>query len=132
MALKKKRKTVNGIPQPNLTDTFEGLWRMHEPVVFSNKSTFGEREYRFHESRRWRFDVAWPDVKVAVELDGGEWVRGRHHRALGYAKDAEKLNAACSLGWRVFRFTTSMLKADGQACVEQVARAIRAERSQER
>ncbi len=29
------------------------------------------REYRFHRERRWRFDFAWPDYKVAVEVEGG-------------------------------------------------------------
>lgn len=132
MAVKKKAKAVKGIPQPNLTDTFEGLWRMHRPCDNWAEIPFGRREYQFDKSkpkpRKWRFDVVWKEAMVAVELDGGEWVRGRHHRPLGYARDAEKINAAVAAGWKVFRFTTSMLKKDGQACVEQVAEAIRAQR----
>jgi hypothetical protein len=34
-------------------------------------------EYRFHDTRRWRFDLAFPDAKVAVEYDG---IFGRHDR----------------------------------------------------
>jgi len=30
-----------------------------------------EREYRFHPRRKWRFDAAWPDAKLAVEVEGG-------------------------------------------------------------
>lgn len=63
-----------------------------------------EREYRFHDTRRWRFDFAWPDQRVAVEMEGGVWSRGRHVRGHGYLSDLEKYNAATMLGWRVLRF----------------------------
>lgn len=39
-----------------------------------------EPEHRFHESRRWRFDYAWPEHRVALEVEGGVWTRGRHTR----------------------------------------------------
>ncbi len=58
------------------------------------------REYRFHPERRWRFDFAWPDIKLAVEIDG----RGRHQTVVGVRNDCEKLNEALRLGWRVLRF----------------------------
>jgi len=62
--------------------------------------------------RDWRFDFAWPSVKVAVECEGGIWNRGRHTRALGYTGDCEKYNAAAALGWTVIRVTSSMLARD--------------------
>ena len=34
------------------------------------------QEYRFHPARRWRFDVAWPAQRIAVEVDGGQWIPG--------------------------------------------------------
>lgn len=72
------------------------------------------REHRFHPVRRWRFDFAWPDRKIAVEVDGGTWSGGRHSRGGGYEKDAEKLNAAAVDGWRILRVTSAMVK-DGRA-----------------
>ena len=65
-----------------------------------------EREYRFCD-RLWRFDYAWPDQKVALEVDGGVWLKGggRHTRGSGWLKDTEKLNTAASLGWRLLRTT---------------------------
>jgi len=63
------------------------------------------REYRFHPVRRWRFDYAMPEVKVAVEIDGGVFVCGRHSRGIGQVRDMEKMNAAAELGWRVLHFT---------------------------
>ena len=62
-----------------------------------------EQEYRFHETRKWRFDYAWPKQKVALEVDGGIWIRGRHTRGSGQVKDMEKFNTAARLGWRVLK-----------------------------
>ena len=62
-------------------------------------------EFRFHTERRWRFDAAWPDVMLAVEIEGGHWQRGRHTRPKGFAADLEKYNAAARMGWMVLRFT---------------------------
>lgn len=64
-------------------------------------------EFRFCE-RRWRFDWAWPDQKVALEIEGGVYARGRHTRGKGYENDCRKYNAALLQGWRVLRATTGM------------------------
>ncbi len=78
------------------------------------------REYTFAPPRRWRFDFAWPEARVAVEVEGGTWDRGRHTRGAGYAGDCAKYNAAVLGGWRVLRFTSDMLYSDLRACVAQV------------
>jgi very-short-patch-repair endonuclease len=65
-----------------------------------------EKEYRFHPTRKFRFDYAFPDKKLAIEIEGGIWIRGRHTRPIGYAKDCEKYNIAALMGWRVIRVTT--------------------------
>lgn len=62
-------------------------------------------EYRFAPPRRWRFDWAWPEARLALEIDGGLWSRGRHARASGIVKEHEKFNTAAAKGWRVFRTT---------------------------
>jgi len=69
-----------------------------------------ERDYRFHPKRKWLFDFAWPRIKVAVEVDGGTWSRGRHTRGGGYAKDVEKFNCATIMGWRVLHFTAEQIE----------------------
>ena len=66
-------------------------------------------EYRFHPERKWRFDYAWPDAKVALEVEGGVWTGGRHTSPAGFLKDIEKYNAAARLGWRVLRCTPKTL-----------------------
>ena len=76
-------------------------------------------EYRFHPTRRWRFDFAWPEHKLAVEIEGGAWTGGRHTRGSGFVGDCDKYNAATILGWRVLRFTTSHLR-DEQAIIKTI------------
>ena len=61
------------------------------------------RELRFHPERRWRFDYAWPDARVALEVDGGAGAFGRHSRPGGMRGDHEKANAAQLAGWIVLR-----------------------------
>lgn len=63
------------------------------------------KEYKFHPKRRWRFDYAIPDHKIALEVEGGVWTGGRHIRAQGFLGDMEKYNTATLMGWRVFRTT---------------------------
>jgi len=57
-------------------------------------------EYKFHNERRWKFDLAWPEQKLYLEVDGGIFVYGRHNRGAQMLKDWEKRNAASQLGWR--------------------------------
>jgi very-short-patch-repair endonuclease len=70
-----------------------------------------KREFRFHPDRKWRFDFAWPEKMVAVEVEGGTWSGGRHTTGLGFQKDCEKYNAATALGWRVFRYTSEQVRS---------------------
>lgn len=74
------------------------------------------QEHRFHESRRWRFDLAWPDLRLACEVDGGSWIGGRHTSGAGFEADCEKLSNAAAAGWRVLRVTPRMID-DGRALV---------------
>jgi very-short-patch-repair endonuclease len=70
-----------------------------------------EAEFRFHPTRRWRFDWAFRAESLAVEIEGGAWVGGRHTRGAGYVKDLEKYNCATLLGWRILRFTPQQVKS---------------------
>jgi len=81
-----------------------------------------EREYRFHPTRRWRFDFAWPLLKIAAEAEGGTYTRGRHTRGSGFEKDCEKYNAAAELGWKVFRYPKTPI-LDGRA-IDQLQRIL--------
>lgn len=67
------------------------------------------KEFKFHPVRKWRFDYAIPEHKIALEVEGGVWTGGRHVSGKGFLGDMEKYNAATLLGWRVFRTTPDEL-----------------------
>ena len=71
-----------------------------------------EEEYRFCE-RRWRFDFAFVEEKIALEIEGGIWKGsvGGHTSGTGYTKDCEKYNTATGMGWRVLRVVSSQIKS---------------------
>lgn len=69
-----------------------------------------EWEYEFHPHRRWRFDYAWPNAgRLALEVDGGLFVNGRHNRGEAMIATMEKMNTAASEGWRVLYTTPDKL-----------------------
>lgn len=77
---------------------------------------------RFCLDRVWRFDYAFPQYAIALEVEGGIWTGGRHNRGKGFLEDMEKYNRAALDGWRVFRCTPKQL-ANGQAA-SLICRAI--------
>lgn len=80
-------------------------------------------EYKFHPTRKWRFDYAWPHLLLALEVEGGAFVAGRHTRGVGFVKDLEKYSEAAILGWRIVRVTPKQVK-NGEA-LTLVERALR-------
>lgn len=72
-------------------------------------STF-QKEVQFLRTRKFRFDYAISERKIAIEINGGQWVNGRHNRGgKAYEKDLEKLNLAQANGWRVLQYTYEQL-----------------------
>ncbi|AIL33107.1 DUF559 domain-containing protein [Basilea psittacipulmonis] len=80
------------------------LEKMFEQQLKASDLSF-EREFKFHPTRKWKFDFAMPEKKIAVEIEGGVWTNGRHTRAKGFIADCEKYNTATLMGWQVYRFT---------------------------
>ena len=85
------------------------------------------RELRFAPPRLFRFDFAWPELKVAVEIEGGLYGKSRHTTVGGFNKDCEKYNLAVENGWRVLRFTEKMLKNDPVGCIAITKRVLQEE-----
>lgn len=64
-----------------------------------------ETEFRFHPTRRWRFDIAIPKEYVAFEIEGGIYQGYSHGSVRGIMRDIEKYNEAQLYGWAVYRVT---------------------------
>lgn len=113
---------VTGVPAPVREHHF--MWCCEHPKREHPSSELGcggcvaagsdDWKHTYRRRRDWRFDFAWPAVKLAVEFEGGAYVGGRHVRGQGFEGDIEKYNAAVLDGWRVLRFTTAMVE-DGRA-----------------
>lgn len=96
---KKSRQRSNSV---KITDVFTTICKTDLRVECV-------KEYKFHPVRKWRFDYAIPEHKIALEVEGGVWTGGRHTSSVGFLKDMEKYNTATLMGWRVFRTTPDEL-----------------------
>lgn len=78
-------------------------------------------EYRFTDLRRWRFDVALPDIKLAIEIHGRN-----HGRAKQLCSDCEKINCATELGWTVLCYPASkvLTKCRLPLIIDQIERIV--------
>jgi len=97
----------------------EGL----EMQLRAERITGWEREYRFHPTRKWRFDFAFKGLMLAVEIEGGVFIRGGHVRGALYEDNCEKYAEALCLGWKVIRVTTRMVR-NGKA-LDYIQRILR-------
>jgi very-short-patch-repair endonuclease len=69
------------------------------------------RELRPFAGRQFRYDFAWPDRLLAVEVDGGVWMKGKHARGAGIQRDCEKSVLGWEAGWRVMRVTPELVES---------------------
>jgi very-short-patch-repair endonuclease len=69
-----------------------------------------QTEFKFHPTRKWRFDMAIPSLMIAIEYEGVYGIKSRHTTMSGYTGDCEKYNEAVVLGWRVLRFTAKNIR----------------------
>lgn len=69
------------------------------------------RQYPFHGIRQWKFDFAFNELKLAIEIDGAVYTNGRHTRGKGFEEDCEKKAEAAILNWTVLNFSTGQVKS---------------------
>lgn len=110
--------------ESNAERAFMNLWSNFNMLPIEDAHSQPVREYQFDPTRKWRLDFCWPLVKVAVECEGGSWTGGRHTRGVGFQADCEKYNRAVELGWRVLRFTPTMLENDPVSIIRQIEKVI--------
>ena len=80
------------------------------------------REYAAVPGRRFRWDFAWTDARVLVEINGGTYARMGHSTGTGIARDYEKSNLAVLAGWKVFAFDRRLV--EGGAALAVVSKAL--------
>ena len=105
----KQRHALPGKPSKEKLPTVDYPDMLQKQIALAGYPVPHE-EWRFDAVRKWRFDLAWPDLRIAIEVDGAIWSQGRHTRGGGFLKDMEKLNAATLQGWRVLRTTPDGVK----------------------
>lgn len=111
-----EKPVLHLVTESGLEADFAAIWK------YLGNGLEPQREYEFARliGRRWRFDFAWPERLVAVELEGLTHGGGRHQRISGFVEDCDKYNSATMLGWKVLRFTGRDLKKRPAACAEMV------------
>ena len=82
------------------------------------------REYTAVEGRKFRFDFAWLEHRLLVEVNGGTYTKGAHSTGRGIARDYEKANLATLDGWRVLMFDGKAVKSG--VAVEVIRQALEA------
>jgi very-short-patch-repair endonuclease len=75
-----------------------------------------------HPFGPWRIDLAFPEQKVAVEVDGWAW----HVDPERFRSDRRKQNALVRAGWDPLRFTWHDLDGRPAAVVEEIRATLRA------
>lgn len=95
-------------------DVFASQCRSYQLPPFEQQLMFAKAEL----GRQWRFDFAWRDYWLAVEIEGlvprkiGREIvaGGRHGSIAGIKGDMQKYNTAALLGWTVLRFEQNDVK----------------------
>lgn len=72
-----------------------------------------------------RADFAWPQATVALEIQGGQWVKSGHSSGSGLERDAIKALLAQLDGWALVCLTESMLCRHGQIWLPRLEQLIR-------
>lgn len=69
---------------------------------------------------RWVLDFAWPDHRVAVEIQGWQW-HNRHERM---AADQAKAAALAAAGWLILPFSWSKIRYQPEQAVAELCSAL--------
>ena len=102
----KAKAVVNKVKKAQQVDTLHSKV-LAQLVGFPDPTT----ELLFHPKRKWRFDYAWEEQKLALEVHGGIHSGGRHTRGRGFVEDRAKMNEATLLAWTVLEVTPEHIKS---------------------
>lgn len=119
----------------HLEDRFAAGWVVRYPdlpfvreyVVPGWRRWAEDRKRRGLVSRAvpFRADFAWPDAMVALEVQGGQWVRSGHSSGSGLERDAVKSWTAQLDGWALVAMTERMLCRQSDVWLPMLEQLIR-------
>lgn len=71
--------------------------------------------------RRFTLDIAFPESKNCVEVDGWEF-HGKHKA--GFHRDREKEKLLMLEGWKLIRFSAKEINSDTMSCLKTIEKII--------
>lgn len=104
---KKRAKTLK-TGDVNDTRNINNKAKYIDPFIQFVKQELGIElwpEFYFCTERQFRIDYAIPQYKIAIEQEGGIFMKGNsgHSSGTGIARDMEKNNLLVSKGWKLIR-----------------------------
>lgn len=98
-------------------DTESEAERMFADLLVLHEITGWNTQLIFHG---WRIDFAFPEIRLAVEINGWAYHRSRQR----WMSDQDKSNALNAAGWSVLNFSWHHLHDDPEGVVTLLAEAI--------
>lgn len=112
-----KAASHNYTPTPEELDIAEMLDCLGIGVELQHRVPANAKDARGY-SRYWWLDIALPEQKIAVEIDGEPW----HGRLMEDGRDARRDADLAESGWTVLRFSQQQAKFEPFKIAEAVAR----------
>lgn len=94
------------------------MYELFEKTIIQLGLPAPVREFQFCPPRKWKIDFAWPEYKLALEVEGGAFIQGRHVRGVGFKGDIEKYNEIQMQGYILFRIMPDQLMSYGIDLIE--------------
>lgn len=125
--LKKAQDTHKGAGKPKIERKArekrkESVWqrRLFDRLVSEGLNPVWELK-KVIPGRNFSVDIAFPDVKCAIEVDGWQ----HHGKTLSaFKSDRKRQNLFVEHGWRVLRFFPGEISSDMDAIVATISRVI--------
>ena len=109
----------------SLEQTFLNLWKICADIT--GKLPEPVREFLFNPERKWRYDFAFENEKLCIDLEGGMFLKGRtgHSSSTGINRDILKGNSAVLLGYRVLRYSAKDLNERPRQVIEEIVSLLK-------
>jgi len=103
---------VKQLAKRSQKETLENNFLSHWVLMFGNLPE-PVRQYAVrnpHTGRDWKLDFCWASELLAVEIQGGSFIKGGHNTATGQAQDYIRHNTLTRMGWRTLFYNTIQCK----------------------